>query len=200
MRRLGQRLVDLFAHPQGWAAGPMALVLNTVNHRANDVVAEVLGVGGGDRVLEVGFGGGAAIPATLRRLGPDGVLYAVDLSPDMVLRASSAFRGEPRLACADVAALPIRSASVDRAYAVHSHLYWPSLRDGLEELRRVLRPDGRLLLGMDLVGIRLVEWFGPAYAPTGPDDLAPVLAEAGFADVRKRRLAATTWCVTAVRP
>ena len=60
VRRVGQRIVDLFAHPAGMAARPMARILNLVNAAANRRVADLLELGGeqlgqieGLRVFEI---------------------------------------------------------------------------------------------------------------------------------------------------
>jgi ubiquinone/menaquinone biosynthesis C-methylase UbiE len=156
-------------------------------------------------VLEVGFGGGAAVPATLGALGGDGQLCAVDLSPDMAGLAARRFRTETEagtlvLLSADVGALPIKSDVFDRAYALHSHMYWPSLLAGIREIHRVLRPQGRILLAMDVVsGIRLIQWFGRAYQPAGPDRLVELFGEAGFTDVTTARLTSSVVAVVATR-
>src|SRR5205807_8958543 len=130
--------------------------LNFFNRRGNQLVAGALEVRPGQRVLEIGFGGGAAFPATLSALDGDGQLCAVDLSPDMTILAARRFRtavddGTLLLASADAAALPLQSAAFDRAYALHSHIYWPSPLAGIREIHRVLRPAGRILLAVDVV-------------------------------------------------
>jgi len=192
--RIGEEVTELFAHPGGWATRPMARVLNFFNRRGNQRVAGALEVRPGQRVLEIGFGGGAAVPATLRALEGEGHLCAVDLSPDMVVLAAKRFRTavEDRtllLANGDVAALPLESGVFDSAYALHSHMYWPSPLTGVREIHRVLRPGGRVLLGMDVVsGIRLIQWFGRGYEPVGPDRLAELFQEADFTDVTTSRL------------
>jgi SAM-dependent methyltransferase len=104
------------------------------------------------------------------------------------------------LACADVAALPLQSAVFDRAYALHSHLYWPSPLAGIREIHRVLRPEGRILLAMDVVsGIRLIQWFGRGYQPAGPDRLVELFGEAGFTDVTTARLTSGVIAVLGTR-
>src|SRR6266498_4470088 len=94
LRRVGEQVTELFAHPGGSAARPMAHVLNFFNRRGNRLVADALDVRTGHRVLEIGFGGGAAVPAMLGALRGDGQLCAVDLSPDMAVLAASRFRTE----------------------------------------------------------------------------------------------------------
>lgn len=168
----------------------MAHVLNFFNRPGNRLVASALDIRPGHRVLEVGFGGGAAIPTTLAALDGDGRLCGVDLSADMARLAAGRFGGGVVVfACGDAQALPIRSGIFDRAYAMHSHLYWPSVPAGLAEVHRVLQPGGRMLLGMDVIsGVRLVRWFGRGYKPAGAEVLARQVTAAGFGEVATRKL------------
>ncbi len=205
VRSLSQRVVDLFGHPAGLAAEPMARTLNIVNRAGNQRMADFVGARPGDRVLEVGFGGGAAISRTLGRIAPSGVLVAVDLSVDMAIRARRVFADAARsgalhVLCADVARLPIADVSVDHAYAMNSHQYWPSPADGIREIHRVLRTGGRLVLGMDTVaGIHLIRWFGPNYSPATPAQLVDLFRDAGFGRVTTRRLTPTVTAVIGER-
>jgi arsenite methyltransferase len=194
VRRIGEDVTELFAHPGGWAARPMVHALNFFNRRGNRLVASALGTRPGDRVLEVGFGGGAAMPTTIAALDGRGLVCGLDLSEDMARLAAARFQAKteevtPTFACGDVESLPLRSRAFDRAYAMHSHLYWPSPLRGIREMRRVVRPHGRVLLGMDVVsGVRLVRWFGRGYKPPDTDELQRLVREAGFSDVSTRKL------------
>jgi len=206
LRRVGNQVVDLFGHPGGRAARPMAHVLNFFNHRTGERAAPALGVRPGHRVLEVGFGGGAAIPSTLRALDGAGVLCAVDLSQDMVgvaARRFSAAVGDGRLVLvnADALALPLNSGTFDRAYALHSHMYWPSVLAGIREFHRVLVPGGQLLLAMDTVaGIPLLQRFGGSYRPAESGQLGSLFAEAGFADITTQKLTRGVVSLSGTRP
>jgi SAM-dependent methyltransferase len=202
-RPLGERITELFAHPGGRAARPMASVLNFFNRAGNRLIADEVAIRPGDRVLEVGFGGGAAVPTTAAALDGEGLLCGVDLSPDMARLAARRFGAgatAPVFAAADVAALPVRTGTFDCAYAMHSHLYWVSPLDGIRELHRVLRADGRVLLGMDVVsGVRLVRWFGRDYKPAGAEEVAELLSAAGFGEVAIRHLTRGTVAVLGTR-
>src|SRR5438477_2383 len=122
VRRIGEDVTELFAHPGGRAARPMVYVLNFFNRRGNRLVASALDVRRGHRVLEVGFGGGAAMPTTMAALDGNGMLCGVDLSADMARLLADRFRRTdagvtPLLACGDVERLPLKSETFDRAYA-----------------------------------------------------------------------------------
>jgi len=205
VRRIGEDVTELFAHPGGWAARPMVYVLNFFNRRGNRFVASALDVRRGHRVREVGFGGGAAMPTTMAALDGNGVLCGIDLSADMARLVAERFRDipgdvTPLLACGDVERLPLRSQTFDRAYAMHSHLYWRSPLAGIREIHRVIRRQGQILLGMDVVsGVRLVRWFGRGYRPADPGALQELLRQAGFVDVSSHKLTGGVIAVVGTR-
>lgn len=104
--------------------------------------------GGLGRVLDVGCGTGNLLPllAAARRM--EGYV-GVDLTPEMldVARGKTAGgAGETGFAAADAARLPLRDASFDTAVSASVLHYWDDAHAALMEIRRVLRPGGRLLL------------------------------------------------------
>jgi ubiquinone/menaquinone biosynthesis C-methylase UbiE len=101
-------------------------------------------------VLEVAIGTGRNLP-----FYPTGVrLTGVDLSPAMLAVASDRAREagrDVRLSEADAQALPFPDASFDTVVCTLSLCAIPDDRAAIAEMRRVLRPGGRLLL-IDHVG------------------------------------------------
>jgi ubiquinone/menaquinone biosynthesis C-methylase UbiE len=96
-------------------------------------------------VLEVGVGTGRNLP-----FYPTGVrLTGVDLSPAMLAVAGDRARAvgrEVALREADAQALPFADASFDTVVCTLSLCAIPDDRAAIGEMRRVLRPGGRLLL------------------------------------------------------
>lgn len=76
-------------------------------------------------------------------------LVAIDISRGMLTRArepARAYRGVLHLLQTDAQALPFPDRSFDTAVAVCTFCSVPDPVRGLREIRRVLEPDGRLLL------------------------------------------------------
>jgi ubiquinone/menaquinone biosynthesis C-methylase UbiE len=109
-------------------------------------VAE-LGLRDGDRVLDAGCGTGRALTPLRAAVGPSGVVAGVDLTPAMLEAAVRAGRDrDGRLVLADVAALPLRSGSLDAVFGAGLISHLPHPAENLRELARVVRPGGTLAL------------------------------------------------------
>jgi ubiquinone/menaquinone biosynthesis C-methylase UbiE len=146
-------------------------------------VAE-LGLREGDRVLDAGCGTGRALPPLRAAVGPSGVVVGADLTPAMLRAAVRAGRDrDGRLLLADVAALPLRSASLDAVFAAGlvAHLAHPA--QDLRELARVVRPGGVLALFHPIGRAALAARQGRRITPQdlrAEPNLRPLLAGAGW--------------------
>lgn len=107
----------------------------------------------GETVADLGAGGGYFLPELIRRVGPDGRLYAVDIDARALALARSVVErtAEPRgpvefvhASAASVPALP--SASVDYALSNGLLCCLVAKHEAMEELWRILRPGGRALV------------------------------------------------------
>jgi demethylmenaquinone methyltransferase/2-methoxy-6-polyprenyl-1,4-benzoquinol methylase/phosphoethanolamine N-methyltransferase len=104
----------------------------------------------GAQVLDVGCGTGGLAIAAAERVGPMGAVHAVDASPEMVARARhrAARAGVAlTLEVAPVEALPFTAGAFDvvlSSLMLH-HLPEDVRAQAFGEIRRVLRPGGRLL-------------------------------------------------------
>ena len=121
----------------------------------------------GERILEVGVGTGKNLP-----YHPQGSRsVAVDLSPRMLRRAARKADRLGRhvdLVLADAQRLPFRDGVFDAAAATFVFCSVPEPVMGLEEVRRVLRDEGRVHLlehvrsRSAIVG-RLMDWMNPLW-------------------------------------
>jgi ubiquinone/menaquinone biosynthesis C-methylase UbiE len=105
----------------------------------------------GDRVLDVGCGPGRLALAFAERVGPTGSVDGIDAAVEMINRASSQARKRGVAASFQVAFaqdLPFPDASFDAVactLALH-HVAEEDQRTAVEEMYRVLKPTGRLLI------------------------------------------------------
>ncbi|MET0414629.1 MAG: class I SAM-dependent methyltransferase [Actinoplanes sp.] len=106
--------------------------------------AEESGLTAGARVLDVGTGPGR-IPRALAEARPDWQIDGLDLEPKMIEYARTQDpHGRVTFTVGDVAALPYPDASFDLIVSSLSQHHWADVEGGLRDLRRVLRPGGRL--------------------------------------------------------
>jgi ubiquinone/menaquinone biosynthesis C-methylase UbiE len=104
----------------------------------------------GESILDVGCGTGTLAITAKQRVGPTGAVYGIDASPEMIARA----RKKAKKASADVVfnygvaeALPFPDSHFDAVLAtlMLHHLPVKARRQCVCEIRRVLRPGGRVL-------------------------------------------------------
>lgn len=111
----------------------------------------LLGPRPGERVLEIGPGTGLQALYVAKQLGPAGRLDIVDIQQAMldhvVRRAKAKGIGGIVPAHADARQLPFDDASFDAAYLVTALGEIPDSLAALREVRRVLKPAGRLVVG-----------------------------------------------------
>ncbi len=138
----------------------------------------------GDRVLDAGCGTGRALPPLRAAVGPSGVVVGADLTPAMLEAAVRAGRDrDGRLLLADVAALPLRSESLDAVFAAGLIAHLPDPDRNLRELARVVRPGGTLALFHPIGRAALAARQGRQITPDdlrAEPKLRPLLAGSGW--------------------
>ena len=106
---------------------------------------------GGEHLLEIGPGIGIHTLPVASSLAPTGTLDVLDLQQEMldhvVRRASAAGITQITAKLGDAQELPYPDGAFDGAYLVGVLGEIPDGRAALRELRRVLKPSGRLVIG-----------------------------------------------------
>jgi demethylmenaquinone methyltransferase/2-methoxy-6-polyprenyl-1,4-benzoquinol methylase len=128
-------------------------LLNTVmtaglHHRWRSRAADVAGVSPGDRVLDVATGTGDLALALERRVAPGGEVVGSDFSEAMLERArlKNRFPQSLRFEWGDALDLSYPDASFDAATVGFGARNFADLARGLREMRRVVRPGGRVVV------------------------------------------------------
>lgn len=96
-------------------------------------------------LLDVGCGPGLLL-ATLAAQYPQLHLAGLDIAPEMVKVAKERLGERADIRLGDSERLPWQDASFSYIFCVDSFHHYPNARKVLHEFRRVLAPDGRLLL------------------------------------------------------
>jgi len=172
--------------------------------------ADLAAVGPGARVLDVATGTGDLALELAGRVAPEGEVVGTDFSERMLERARAKApdgRWEP----ANALALPYDDAAFDAATVGFGARNFSDLRAGLAEMRRVVRPGGRVVV-LEITTPRKppLSWFYAAwfdrlvpalgrvagdsdaysYLPSsvrrfpGPEELAAEMAHVGLEHVR----------------
>jgi ubiquinone/menaquinone biosynthesis C-methylase UbiE len=146
------------------------------NPESNLSAVDRMGLVSADRFLDLGCGLGAALEhatATGARIA------GIDPSPSMVERAAERVpRAEVRLGSAE--AIPFEDEAFTAALAVATYHHWADAESGLDEVRRVLDPGGRLLI----VERKLKRSSGHGLDGTGGESLAKLLESHGYVSVQ----------------
>ncbi|XP_072558385.1 uncharacterized methyltransferase YdaC-like [Paramormyrops kingsleyae] len=115
------------------------------NRMLEENAVNLCGIRPDDTVLELGHGPGLGLVAAAPLLsGPKGKLIGVDYSDYMHQLATKRVKeliacGKVTLHHGNVAAMPIPDNSVDKVYHCNCYYFWPDLREGSQEILRVMK-------------------------------------------------------------
>lgn len=187
---LNRFIASQLARPHGlFGRYVMAPLLNSGNDKLLRLAIDAMEIEPGQRVLDVGFGGGGTFPLMFDRTG-DATVAGIDISPEMVARAQHRWRREVGDGLLDlrqgsVESLPWPDGSFDAVTTINTIYFWPDLDAGLREIRRVLKTGGRLVIGMrseEALGKLPIARHG--FRLYGMDNLMSRLENSGFGSIR----------------
>jgi SAM-dependent methyltransferase len=165
-----------FGRPKGILGRLGGVIMARMNADCGAWVSDLLDVRPGDRVLEVGFGPGVIIQR-LATLASSGWVAGIDQSQEMLEQASARnaaaiLSKRVGLRRGSVENLPFKDNTFDKVIAINSMQVWPNATLGLREVRRVMKPCGRIALGFTV------------YSGQPVHGLVETLGVAGFGDAR----------------
>lgn len=172
--------------PASLDAGDLAPMedFHTLGRLATAPLIELAGVTAADRVLDAGGGIGGTARCLAHQIGCQVVM--ADLTPEYCA-AATGLAGRIEVREADLLALPFEDAAFDVVVTQHVQMNIADKRALYAELRRVLRPGGRLALWDITAGpvqpvVFPVPWADHAEHShlVTPEALAELLTGAGF--------------------
>lgn len=179
--------------PHGRIGGVVAGALNRGNGQAIATAVAAAQVPAGGVAADIGFGGGVGLRLLVDAVGAGGTVYGVEIAEDMLRRARREFRRDIdtnrlRLMSGSLTALPLDDASVDAAITVNTLYFIDDVDAACAEFARVLRPEGRVAIGIgDPEAMRKLPVTPHGFRLRPVADITAALQRAGFAtDVTTR--------------
>jgi demethylmenaquinone methyltransferase/2-methoxy-6-polyprenyl-1,4-benzoquinol methylase len=161
-----------------------------------EMALDRLSVEEGETVLEIGFGSGYCLQRIARSVGGGGQVNGIDISSGMITVTkrkldNAGLEGRVHLIQGDAENLPYSSNALDAVFMSYTLELFdtPEIPRVLEEVKRVLRPGGRLAVasmskaGGGSIMLRLYEWAHtrwPKHADCRPIYAEQSLSDAGF--------------------
>jgi len=187
----------------GWVRAQAMVdhMLSPIDARLLEVAAPTLG----ERVVEIGSGGGSTSMALARAVGPEGSVLGVDVSAPMVDHARARCHELPQLTfeVADAATYPFAPLEADLVTSRFGVMFFPDPTSAFDNIRRALCPAGRLAMATWQPADRngWASWIlqafpeaepqmpdaeaGPGpFSLSDPDRIREILERAGWSDVR----------------
>jgi ubiquinone/menaquinone biosynthesis C-methylase UbiE len=175
---------------------------------AQDALLALASPAVGERVLDIACGTGLVSFDAARKVGSNGHVLGIDISERMVEAAERRARELGLSNCtfrrmgAEDLALP--DAAFDAVFCALGLMYMPEPERALREMYRVLRPGGRVSLAVwgerskcgwsamfPIVDAEVASEVCPLFFRFGESDaLARLCADAGFEEIKHRRIAA----------
>jgi arsenite methyltransferase len=156
-------------------------------------VLPIMDVKPSDRILDLGCGSGWATRLVAERFHPKKIV-GIDISDEMVRRAAEQSNGIANIEFKQGAAqkIPLPDASVDMIFSIESFYYWPDQMSGLKEAKRVLSPNGKLFILINLYKDNhySLRWADELKVPVhalSRAEYLELLTKAGFESAEARR-------------
>ena len=147
-------LGDQYRRPMGHRGRLVATMMNQHHEKLTLWGLTKVTIGSDFVVLDVGCGGGKTV-GKLAKLAPKGKVFGIDYSPDMAkfskkINKKLIAQNRVEIIEASVEKMAFKDDFFDLVTACETYYFWNKFSDALAEIRRVLKPSGKLLLVNEL--------------------------------------------------
>jgi ubiquinone/menaquinone biosynthesis C-methylase UbiE len=173
---------------------------------AQDLLLEMADLHQGERILDTACGTGLVSFQALTKIGDEGRVLGTDISDKMIetatLLAVQKNENRVRFERMDCEDLHLEDGSFDVAFCALGLMYMPDPLKALKELRRVLKPEGRIVAAVwgqrancgwsdifEIVDQHVASEVCPMFFNLGnPNMLELIIKEAGFTEITVKRI------------
>jgi ubiquinone/menaquinone biosynthesis C-methylase UbiE len=148
-------LGDQYQCPRGFRGRLVAMMMNRHHESLTLWGLTKVTIGSEYVVLDVGCGGGKTV-SRLAQLLPQGKVFGIDYSADMVKfskKINKMLIAQNRVDIIEgsVEKMSFKDDFFDLVTAFETYYFWTNFPDALKEIKRVLKPGGKLLLVNELI-------------------------------------------------
>lgn len=204
-------MFDQFQRPTGIQSRVVAVMMNKSHYELTTWGLSHLTINPTDTILDIGCGGGKTINR-LTKMAPQGKVYGIDHSPDMVkyaqkLNKPHIAQNRVEITQATVENTGFPSGTFDLVLAVETYYFWPSLPTAFKEIHRILKPAGKFLMVNEMIKdgvyeVKKAELIEKVHVRLfSLEEIQTMLESAGFVRVEVFRKAETPWnAIVAQKP
>ncbi|MCW4006811.1 MAG: class I SAM-dependent methyltransferase [Candidatus Bathyarchaeota archaeon] len=194
-----------FRCPKGEQGKKVAALMNTEHEALTTWGLQFVEIPKDATILDVGCGGGKTVNR-LARMAPEGKIAGTDYSEDMVtysktVNAQLIKQGHVEIIEGSVENLQFPEGTFDLVTAVETYYFWSSLLDAFQQIHRVLKPQGKLLLINEMIKDlayekKNAETIKKAHVHlVALEEIKGLLEAAGFVKVQVFKKEETAWNV-----
>jgi SAM-dependent methyltransferase len=150
MSKLLQHRLNNARKPTGRFGRLLIRAMNISHYQLTDWGLSHLPIEKQGTILDLGCGGGGTVQK-LAKITTHGKVYGIDFSDESVMVSRMTNKqfvrmGRVEIQQSSVSSLPFSDNMFDLVTAVNTHNYWPDLVNDIQEIFRVLKSGGKLII------------------------------------------------------